>query len=178
MEKVKRKIKNYAFIDGQNLHYETRKAGLKVDYRKLRIYLADKYRVTKAYYLFGYELTTNTAKYAQLAEYGYEVIFKGRDVVSGTPRVGPTLKESNIDTELILQTMIKLVEVPDEFDKIVLVSGDGDFKNLVDYLIEKGKFEKILFPNKSSVSTLYKRQFDRKYYEYLPDVRRYIERKK
>ena len=37
-----------------------------------------------------------------------------------------------------------------EFNKIILVSGDGDYKKLVDYLIGKDKFKKILFPNKNS----------------------------
>jgi hypothetical protein len=38
---------------------------------------------------------------------------------------------------------------------MVLVSGDGDYKKTVDYIISKGKFERILFPNGSKASSLY-----------------------
>ncbi len=43
-----------------------------------------------------------------------------------------------------------------ELNKVILVSGDGDYKRLVDYLIKKDKFEKILFPNSIYASSLYK----------------------
>ena len=52
------------------------------------------------------------------------------------------------------------------FDKIVLVSGDGDYKMLVDFLIEEMKLKKILFPNKQFASSLYKR-LPTEYYDYL-----------
>jgi len=38
----------------------------------------------------------------------------------------------------------------------ILVSGDGDYKRLVDFLIKKNKFGKMLFPNKRFASSLYK----------------------
>jgi len=52
------------------------------------------------------------------------------------------------------------------FDKVILVAGDGDYKMLVDFLIEEGKFKKILFPNKQFASSLYKKM-PSKYYDYL-----------
>jgi hypothetical protein len=55
-----------------------------------------------------------------------------------------------------------------DFDKIVLVSGDGDYKMLVDYLIEEGKLSKILFPNRKFRSSLYK-QIGAPYFAYLDD---------
>jgi hypothetical protein len=50
--------------------------------------------------------------------------------------------------------------------KIVIISGDGDYKKLVDYLISKNKFLKILFPNKKFASSLYKK-LGSEYYECL-----------
>ena len=41
-----------------------------------------------------------------------------------------------------------------DFDKILLVSGDGDYIKLVKFLIEKWLLEKILFPSKK-YSSLY-----------------------
>ena len=51
-------------------------------------------------------------------------------------------------------------------DKIVLVSGDGDYKLLVDFLIEEKKFKKILFPNKKFASSLY-RQLGSELFDWL-----------
>ncbi|USN58015.1 MAG: hypothetical protein H6767_06795 [Candidatus Peribacteria bacterium] len=52
--------------------------------------------------------------------------------------------------------MEKLIEEGETFDKVVLISGDGDFKILLEYLIKKNRLEKILFPNKKFTSSLYK----------------------
>ena len=57
--------------------------------------------------------------------------------------------------------MMKNIIENKDFDKIVLVSGDGDYIKPVKYLIEKWKFKKILFPNKK-YSSLYK-QIETKY---------------
>jgi len=46
------------------------------------------------------------------------------------------------------------------------VSGDGDYKRLVDYLVKKGKFGKMLFPNKEFASSLYK-SLGGEYFDYL-----------
>ena len=44
---------NYAFIDGTNLHLTMQNVGWLLDYKRFRIYLKDKYNVTKAYYFIG-----------------------------------------------------------------------------------------------------------------------------
>jgi hypothetical protein len=41
---------NYCFIDGQNLHLGTLEEGWKIDTKKFRIYLKDKYKANNAYY--------------------------------------------------------------------------------------------------------------------------------
>jgi uncharacterized LabA/DUF88 family protein len=56
--------------------------------------------------------------------------------------------------------MHRLLEEND-FDKIVLVTGDGDYIKTVNYLIEIDRLEKILFPN-NKYSSLYKSQIFRK----------------
>jgi hypothetical protein len=53
--------------------------------------------------------------------------------------------------------MKSLIDEKDDFEKIILVSGDGDYKNVVDYLIKKERFLKILFPNRKFSSSLYKK---------------------
>ena len=63
-----------------------------------------------------------------------------------------------------------------DFGKIILISGDGDYKKLVDYLIKKARFKKILFPNDKS-SALYK-SLGSEYFDYLKNIKTYIEHKK
>ncbi|MDA9129398.1 NYN domain-containing protein [Candidatus Gracilibacteria bacterium] len=64
-------------------------------------------------------------------------------------------KKGNVDVDIVFEIMRRVTEEQD-FEKIVLVTGDGDYIKLVKYLIEKNIFEKILFPNKK-FSSLYNR---------------------
>ena len=59
----------------------------------------------------------------------------------------------------------------DNYAKAVIVSGDGDFYCLVDYLISKGKLAKLLIPNKNLYSALLKR-VDSKYLIFVSDMRK------
>ena len=63
--------------------------------------------------------------------------------------------------------MKKLLEK--DMDYTVLVSGDGDYKMMVDYLIQKGNFLKVLCPNLRYASSLYKKgaNLDPMYFDYL-----------
>ena len=48
------KKNNYAFIDSQNLNLAIRDQGWVLDYARFRVYLKDKYKVSKAFLFFGY----------------------------------------------------------------------------------------------------------------------------
>jgi uncharacterized LabA/DUF88 family protein len=77
-------------------------------------------------------------------------------------------KKGNVDSDIIFNIMKKMYK-RENFEKIILVSGDGDYKRLVDFLIEEKKFEKILFPNRQYRSSLYKK-LTNNYFVYLDDV--------
>lgn len=137
------KRNNYAFIDSQNLNLSIQEERWKLDFKKFRIYLKDKYGVTKAFIFVGY-VATNQSLYTALQNYGYIVIFK------------PTLNlpdgrvKGNIDAELVLHTMIEY----SNFKKAVIVTGDGDFYCLIEYLKKQGKLERLLIPNRNKYSSL------------------------
>lgn len=76
-------------------------------------------------------------------------------------------KKGNVDSDIIF-SVIKRLYKDNDFDKIVLVSGDGDYKMLIDFLIEEAKLEKILFPNKKFRSSLYN-QISAQYFAFLDD---------
>jgi len=141
---------NIAFIDGQNLHLGTTQNGWKVDLKKFRVYLKDKYHVEEAYYFLGYVSEDQQELYNKLQKSGFIVLFKehGSNLLAK--------KKGNVDTDIVFEVMKNIID-NDIFSKIVLVSGDGDYKKLVDYLIKKNKFEKILFPNMKFASSLYKK---------------------
>lgn len=166
----KLKENNLAFIDGQNLYLSTTQEGWKVDLIKFRIYLADKYKVKEAYYFLGYVSDEQEDLYNNLQKAGFIVVFKEHHSSS----VGK--KKGNVDSDIIFEIMKNLLDNKG-FNKMVLVSGDGDYKKVVDYLIKKNKFVKILFPNKKFASSLYKK-LTVKYFDYLNDseIKKKIER--
>ena len=139
---------NYAFIDSQNLNLGVKSQGWELDLKKFRIYLNDKYGVKKAFLFIGY-LSTNQSLYKKLKIFGYILIFK--PTLSITSKGRKRIK-GNVDAELVLHTMIEI----ERFDKAVIVSGDGDFFCLVEYLVSRQKLKVLLVPNRK-FSTLLKK---------------------
>ena len=76
-------------------------------------------------------------------------------------------KKGNVDTDIVFDIMKRICK-KESFDKVVLVSGDGDYKSMVDFLIDENKFKKILFPNRKYRSSLYKK-LSNNYFAYLDD---------
>jgi len=140
---MKKPQTNYAFIDGTNLYQTMKKVGWDLDYRRFRVYLSEHYGVGKAYYFIGY-MPENTPLYTSLQSIGYVIIFKP---ILKTPE-GKV--KGNCDAELVLQVMIDL----DDYEKAIIVSSDGDFYCLVNYLREKNKLECVLAPCKAGFSHL------------------------
>jgi len=142
---------NIAFVDGQNLYMGTTKSETpwNIDLARFRIYLAKKYNVQKAYYFLGYVQDGNDELYDYIQSSGFILRFRQHSEAMISKKKG------NVDSDIIFEAMKKIYKEKD-LDKIVLVSGDGDYKMLVDFLIEEGRFEKILFPNRRRASSLYK----------------------
>lgn len=150
---------NYAFIDSQNLNLSILVLGWKLDFCRFRIYLKEKYSVSKAFLFIGY-VEGNNDLYAHLQEAGFICIFK------------PTLKykngktKGNCDAELVLQTMVEF----QNYERAVIVTGDGDFYCLVKYLIENNKFEALLIPNKFKFSALMRFAIIRPFLRYMNEL--------
>lgn len=155
--KDKRK-NNYAFIDSQNLNLAIRSQGWVLDFSRFRKYLEDKYRVSKAFLFIGY-VETNQDLYTNLQKDGFLVIFKP-SVILPDGRV-----KGNVDAEVVLHTMI---EYPN-YSKAVIVSGDGDFYCLIDYLVKQNKLEKLLIPNRTKYSALLRKFVS--YTDFLNELR-------
>lgn len=124
----KKEENNFAFIDGQNLYMGTRSdnPAWKLDLAKFKEYLARKYQVKRAYYFLGYTDEENQDLYENLQNAGFILVFKKHN----SAMLGK--KKGNVDSDIIFSVMKRLYK-KEPFDKIVLVSGDGDYKMLVDF---------------------------------------------
>ena len=143
------KENNYAFIDSQNLNLGVKSQGWSLDFKRFRIYLREKYNITKAYIFIGY-MPGNQNLYKALQEYGYILNFKPVILNDDIELI-----KGNIDADLVLQTMIDFHE--NKFDKAVIVTSDGDFYSLVNYLYEKNKLKTVISPYFKTCSTLLKK---------------------
>ncbi|KKQ34282.1 MAG: hypothetical protein US50_C0054G0005 [Candidatus Nomurabacteria bacterium GW2011_GWB1_37_5] len=164
----KKKLNNYAFIDSQNLYLGVKSQGWKLDYARFRVYLKEKYQVNQAFIFIGY-VTGNESLYTALQHAGYIGVFKPTLPIKKGNKV---IIKGNVDAELVLHTM---VELPN-YDKVVIVSGDGDFHCLLEYLDKEKKLLKLLVPNERGFSRLL-RKF-RKYVVFLHDLREKVEYRK
>jgi len=166
-------MRNLAFIDGQNLHLGTKTAGWLVNHKRFRIYLRDKYQVDEVYFFLGYVNEQHQSMYREMQRAGY--ILEFRQHVSTMQ----SKKKGNVDTDLVFTVIEKLIEESDLFKKVVLVSGDGDYYKLVQYLVKKERFAKLLLPHRARASSLYRSGLDNSYHVDLSamDVRSKLEYK-
>jgi len=162
----KEKIENnYAFIDSQNVYLSVKIQGWKVDWKRFKVYLKEHYGIEKAFLFIGY-IQGNTQLYTLLQEAGFLCVFKPvLEYKDGTVK-------GNVDAELVLHTMLQL----NNFDKAIIVTGDGDFYCLVQYLSEQQKLKKVLIPNQEKYSALLKR-FAKKDIAFMNDLKGKIGRK-
>ena len=140
--------------------------GWRLDFKRFRVYLSDKYGVGRAYYFIGF-VDGNNDLYASLQSAGYILIFK------------PTLRDregkvkGNCDAELVLQAMVDLKE----YHQAVIVTGDGDLSCLVNYLHKTDKLLRVLAPNKHKCSRLLNKAAQ-KQIAYMNELRQRLEYKR
>ncbi len=142
-----KKENNYAFIDSQNLNLGVKSQGWDLDFARFFVYLKDKYKIKKAYLFIGY-VPGNEALYTYLQSAGYICVFK--PTLEIKEEDGSVRIKGNVDAELVLHTMIEYKN----YDKAMIVSGDGDFHCLIEYLEKGDKLGRIIIPNRKAYSSL------------------------
>lgn len=141
------KIKNnYAFIDARNLNLGIQDLGWKLDYKRFKKYLQDKYKISTAYFFIGY-LPNNKKLYSFLKKIGYVLIFKPI-ILDKNGKI-----KGNIDADLVLRVMIDY----NRYDQALIISSDGDFYSLVRYLYQNKKLKYVISPHIKTCSTLLKK---------------------
>jgi uncharacterized LabA/DUF88 family protein len=156
---------NRAFIDAQNVNLGIQQLGWKLDWRRFRVYLQEKYGVSQAFLFIGFT-PKNKALYTFLQQAGFVLMFK-----ETYPDHDGKLK-GNVDAELIMSVMTSLKE----FDQAVVVSGDGDFGVLVKYLVDNHKLFAVVAPNRRYCSRIL-RQASGEYLIVMDQLRNKLEYK-
>ncbi len=141
-----------------------------IDLKRFRTYLEEKYLVDVAYYYLGFVHEEYQELYEEIQSAGFILVFRQHSSVM----LGK--KKGNVDSDIIFSIMKRMYSKED-FNRVVLVSGDGDYKMIVDFLIEENRFEKVLFPDAEKASSLYKK-ITRKYFADLSSdgIRKKIEK--
>jgi uncharacterized LabA/DUF88 family protein len=121
-----------------------------IDLARFREYLSRKYNVGKVFYYLGYVQDSFEELYVEIQSAGFILVFRQHNPAM----LG--LKKGNVDSDIIFSVM-KRIYKQEDFDKVLLISGDGDYKILVDFLIEEKRLAKVLFPNQRRASSLYKK---------------------
>jgi uncharacterized LabA/DUF88 family protein len=179
INKKKRNI--YAFIDSQNLNLGVRNSvkrgnkmvykGWTLDFKRFLIYIKQKYLVDKAFLFIGkIEDNRSLSLYKFLQKSGYSVVFK--KTLKGK-KGNNYVTKGNVDAELVLHCAKIQYE---NYDKAIIVSGDGDFYCLIEYLLKKRKLSKILVPNQYAYSRLLS-EF-RQYISFISELKTKLEYKK
>lgn len=132
------------YIDGNNLYRSAKEMGFDIDYKKFRGWLRQKYNPTNVYIFIG--LIPERVKYYEyLQSCGYILVFKQ------TVSVGEKIK-GNCDAELVLKSVSDFYMK--NFDSCMLITGDGDFGCLIEFLRNEGVLHGVLAPDENKCSIL------------------------
>ena len=124
------------FIDGANLYGAARSLGFDIDYRKLYNMFASKGRLIRAFYYTAFIEDQEYSPIRPLIDWldynGYTLVTK--PTKEYTDATGRRRIKGNMDIELAIDMM----EIANKVDHVVLMSGDGDFRRLVEAVQRQG----------------------------------------
>jgi uncharacterized LabA/DUF88 family protein len=124
------------FVDGANLHAAARALGFDIDYKRLLRYFQDQCHLIRAFY---YTALVEDQEYSPLRPLVDWLDYNGFTMVTKptkefTDATGRRKIKGNMDIELAIDVM----EMAAHLDHVVLFSGDGDFRRLVEAVQRRG----------------------------------------
>lgn len=139
-------LKTYVFIDASNIIYGASGHGWKMDFRKLSHYLKTRYGAIRILYYAGLDSENNKQLrfYEKLQEFGYELrlvpvkIFKDGH------------KKADVDSKMTFEMMRYFRD----YNRTIVMTGDGDFYWVLEYLLEKKRDVKLLAHSLSTAREL------------------------
>jgi uncharacterized LabA/DUF88 family protein len=164
------------FIDGANLYATARALDMEIDYKSLRAHFSEKARLIRAFY---YTAILEDQEYSPLRplidwlDYnGFTLVTK--PVKEFTDEHGRRKIKGNMDIEIA----VDMLNISDALDHVVLFSGDGDFRRLLEAIQRRGVRATVVSSNKTQPSMIadeLRRQADQ--FVDLEDLRGIIGRK-
>ncbi len=125
------------FIDGANLYATAKALGFDIDYKLMLQYFRSCGNLIRALYYTAIAEDQEYSSIRPLIDWldynGYTMITK--PTKEFTDAAGRRKIKGNMDIELAVDAM----ELAEHLDHIILFSGDGDFRSLVEALQHKGK---------------------------------------
>jgi uncharacterized LabA/DUF88 family protein len=136
------------FVDGANLHAAARALGFDIDYKRLLRYFQDQCHLIRAFY---YTALVEDQEYSPLRPLVDWLDYNGFTMVTKptkefTDATGRRKIKGNMDIELAIDVM----EMSSHLNHIVLFSGDGDFRRLVEAVQRRGLRVSIVSTVRSS----------------------------
>ena len=124
------------FIDGANLYAAARGLNINIDYKRMLDYFSKRGRLIRAFY---YTALIEDQDYSPIRPLVDWLDYNGFTMVTKPAReftdaMGRRKVKGNMDIELAVDAM----EMADHLEHIVLFSGDGDFRRLVEALQRRG----------------------------------------
>ena len=124
------------FIDGSNLYAAARALAFDIDYKRLLDYFSNEGRLIRAFYYTALMEEQEYSPIRPLVDWldynGYTMVTK--PTKEFTDSMGRRKIKGNMDIELAIDVM----EMAERLDHIVIFSGDGDFRRLVEAVQRKG----------------------------------------
>lgn len=136
------------FIDGSNLYASAKALDFDIDYKLLLKWAASKGRIVRAFYYTAMVEDQDYSPIRPLVDWldynGYTMVTKpAKEFVDAQ---GRRKIKGNMDIELAVDMM----ELADKVDHIMLFSGDGDFRKLIEAVQRKGVRVTVVSTVKSS----------------------------
>jgi len=156
MTRRKRKPKVIVFVEGSNIYFAQKKMERWLDWVKVERFLKKEYKVLEIRYYVGVRKYDRKMQsfLRKLKKIGFKVKTKPVKII--VDETGRKIEKANFDVEMTGDAL----EFKDEFDILILFTGDSDFAYLVDLLHKKGR-KVYAFSSKKTLSWELKLKADR-----------------
>ena len=124
------------FIDGANLYAAARSLGFDIDYKRLREEFAGKARLIRALY---YTALIEDQEYSPIRPLVDWLDYNGYTLITKpTKEFTDSMGRRKVKGDMDIEIAVDMMELSDVLDHIVLFSGDGDFRRVIEAVQRKG----------------------------------------
>jgi uncharacterized LabA/DUF88 family protein len=137
-------------IDGQNLHFTAKALGFDIDFKRLRVEFEQRGTVVAAYY---YSTFIENGGYSSVKRLMDWLSYNGFTVVTKSVKEHDGSEEGRrkFNRTIGVELSVDAFEIARHVDEIIIFSGDGDLRPLVEALQRKGRYVTIVSSLRTSM---------------------------